>query len=241
MGLEDFKGEVLPAAADDGGAVPSKSEQKHPEVSSRGEKLASVRPLTLKSLGHQPKSGNVNPGDHHRNLVGVGGGGGGIMERHDEGDGGEHSPLGEGTADLENVPLEEVFKKLRCTREGLTSQEAEFRIKLVGPNKLEEQKENLILKFLMFMWNPLSWVMELAALMALAMDNGDHLLPDWQDFVGIICLLLINSTVSYIEETNAGQAAAALMQALAPKAKVLRDRVYKEEDASVNCYLWHAS
>lgn len=45
--------------------------------------------------------------------------------------------------------------------------------------------------------------------------------PDWQDFVGIITLLLINSTISFIEENNAGNAAAALMARLAPKAKVL--------------------
>lgn len=44
--------------------------------------------------------------------------------------------------------------------------------------------------------------------------------PDWQDFVGIITLLFINSTISFIEENNAGNAAAALMARLAPKAKV---------------------
>lgn len=49
--------------------------------------------------------------------------------------------------------------------------------------------------------------------------------PDWQDFVGIITLLIINSTISFIEENNAGNAAAALMARLAPKAKVLTDRI----------------
>lgn len=44
--------------------------------------------------------------------------------------------------------------------------------------------------------------------------------PDWQDFVGIITLLVINSTISFLEENNAGNAAAALMARLAPKAKV---------------------
>lgn len=38
--------------------------------------------------------------------------------------------------------------------------------------------------------------------------------------MGIICLLLINSTISFIEENNAGNAAAALMARLAPKTKV---------------------
>lgn len=45
--------------------------------------------------------------------------------------------------------------------------------------------------------------------------------PDWQDFVGIVALLFINSTISFIEENNAGNAAAALMAGLAPKCKVI--------------------
>lgn len=44
---------------------------------------------------------------------------------------------------------------------------------------------------------------------------------DYPDFLGIIALLIINSTISFIEENNAGNAAAALMARLAPKAKVL--------------------
>lgn len=43
---------------------------------------------------------------------------------------------------------------------------------------------------------------------------------DWPDFVGIVVLLFINSTISFIEENNAGNAAAALMASLAPKTKV---------------------
>ncbi|KAF2302798.1 hypothetical protein GH714_008491 [Hevea brasiliensis] len=70
------------------------------------------------------------------------------------------------------------------------------------------------------MWNPLSWVMESAALMAIVLANGDGRPPDWQDFIGIIALLFINSTISFIEENNAGNAAAALMAGLAPKTKV---------------------
>ncbi|CAN6440277.1 unnamed protein product [Victoria cruziana] len=83
------------------------------------------------------------------------------------------------------------------------------------------------------MWNPLSWVMEAAAIMAIALANGGGKPPDWQDFVGIITLLLINSTISFIEENNAGNAAAALMARLAPKAKVLRDGRWSEEEASI--------
>ncbi|KAH1248695.1 ATPase 4, plasma membrane-type [Glycine soja] len=123
------------------------------------------------------------------------------------------------TVDLENIPIEEVLENLRCGREGLSSEAAEERLTIFGHNKLEEKKESKFLKFLGFMWNPLSWVMEAAAIMAIALANGGGKAPDWQDFVGIITLLLINSTISFIEENNAGNAAAALMARLAPKAK----------------------
>jgi H+-transporting ATPase len=94
-------------------------------------------------------------------------------------------------------------------------------------------QESKILKFLGFMWNPLSWVMEVAALMAIGLANGGGEPPDWQDFVGIVALLLINSTISYWEESSAGSAAEALMANLAPKAKVLRDGRWSELDAAV--------
>ncbi|KAL6010465.1 ATPase 10, plasma membrane-type [Asimina triloba] len=135
--------------------------------------------------------------------------------------------------DLERLPLEEVFEQLKTSRAGLSSEDVEVRLQIFGPNKLEEKPENKFLKFLSFMWNPLSWVMEAAAVMAIALANGGGQGPDWQDFVGIVCLLFINSTISFIEENNAGNAAAALMARLAPKTKVLRDGQWQELDASI--------
>ena len=113
-----------------------------------------------------------------------------------------------------------MFEQLKCSRAGLTSDEGANRLQVFGPNKLEEKRESKFLKFLGFMWNPLSWVMEAAAIMAIALANGGGRPPDWQDFVGIISLLVINSTISFIEENNAGNAAAALMAGLAPKTRV---------------------
>ncbi|KAL7228015.1 hypothetical protein ACSBR1_022820 [Camellia fascicularis] len=125
---------------------------------------------------------------------------------------------------LENMPLKEVFEHLKCTKEGLSTDAVQERLELFGYNKLEEKKESKILKFLGFMWNPLSWVMEAAALMAIALAHGGHKGTDYHDF---FILLIINSTISFIEENNAGNVATALMARLAPKAK------WSEEDASV--------
>lgn len=103
----------------------------------------------------------------------------------------------------ENVPVEEVFKQLRCDRYGLTPEAAEHRLEIFGPNKLEEKEvlsctsflvvfivvmlefklgdfpfliymvqDSKFLRYLGFMWNPLSWVMEAAAIMAIALANG---------------------------------------------------------------------
>lgn len=57
--------------------------------------------------------------------------------------------------------------------------------------------------------------------------------PDWQDFLGIVILLFINSTISFIEENDLGNAAASLMAGLAPKTKFLRDGSWTEQDASI--------
>ncbi|XP_040959007.1 ATPase 9, plasma membrane-type isoform X2 [Gossypium hirsutum] len=137
------------------------------------------------------------------------------------------------TIDLERIPVHEVFQKLKCTRDGLSSEEGQKRLHIFGPNKLEEKQDSKVLKFLGFMWNPLSWVMEIAAIMAIALANGGGKPPDWQDFIGIVALLLINSTISFIEENNAGNAAAALMAGLAPKTKVLRDGKWSEKEAAI--------
>lgn len=51
--------------------------------------------------------------------------------------------------------------------------------------------------------------------------------------MGIVTLLIINSTISFIEENNAGNAASALMAGLAPKTKVLREGKWSEQEAEI--------
>ncbi|KAJ7805570.1 hypothetical protein B0H14DRAFT_1594167 [Mycena olivaceomarginata] len=65
------------------------------------------------------------------------------------------------------------------------------------------------------MWNPLSWVIEAAALVAIAFSNGEGRAPDWEDFVGIALLLFINSAIGFYEERGAGNAVKALMDSRA--------------------------
>jgi H+-transporting ATPase len=152
-----------------------------------------------------------------------------------------------------DVP-EDIFALLQCNDQGLTTWEAQRRLDIFGPNQLERCDQNLlfqvspprlhstsqsteeappIVQFLSFMWNPLSWVMEAAALLAIALPNGEHLAPDWQDFVGITALLLVNSSIGFYEELGAENAVKALMDSLSPRAKVKRDGSWVEIESAI--------
>jgi hypothetical protein len=48
------------------------------------------------------------------------------------------------TVDLENIPIEEVFAQLRCTKEGLTTDEGNSRLAIFGSNKLEEKSVQIL-------------------------------------------------------------------------------------------------
>ncbi|BCS18964.1 plasma-membrane proton-efflux P-type ATPase [Aspergillus puulaauensis] len=107
---------------------------------------------------------------------------------------------------------------------GLTTPDALTRRKKYGPNQLKEGKENLYLKFLSFFVGPVQFVMEGAAILALG-------LRDWVDF-GVICaLLLLNATVGFAQEYQAGSIVEELKKSLALKAVVVRDGRMGEIDA----------
>ncbi|KAJ7246193.1 hypothetical protein C8J57DRAFT_1523707 [Mycena rebaudengoi] len=135
--------------------------------------------------------------------------------------------------DLETIVIDDVLKILQCNEDGLTPDEVQHRLGLFGPNKLEqEEQKSPFLQFLSFLWNPLAWVMEAAAFVAIALSNGEGRAPDWQDFVGILLLLFINSAICFYEERRTGDAVRALMGSLAPKAKVKRSGSWSEIESA---------
>eukprot|EP01121_Diplochlamys_sp_Union-15-3_P021993 TRINITY_DN9227_c0_g1_i4.p1 TRINITY_DN9227_c0_g1~~TRINITY_DN9227_c0_g1_i4.p1 ORF type:complete len:1054 (+),score=237.95 TRINITY_DN9227_c0_g1_i4:87-3248(+) len=105
---------------------------------------------------------------------------------------------------------EEVLEK------GLSTSQANERLEKFGRNELPEYVENPVIKYLSYMWNPLSWVMEIAAIISIA-------LVDYVDFLLIIGLLIVNSTIAFWEEYSSGNAIAALKEQLKPHCKCFRD------------------
>jgi H+-transporting ATPase len=104
--------------------------------------------------------------------------------------------------------------------EGLTQTDAEERLAKYGYNELTEEKTNPLLKFLSYLWGPIPWMIEIAAVLSAFARH-------WEDLGIILALLVVNAIVGFWEEFQAGNAIAALKEHLALNAKVRRDGNWK--------------
>ncbi|HXH86657.1 MAG TPA: cation-translocating P-type ATPase, partial [Nitrospira sp.] len=105
---------------------------------------------------------------------------------------------------------------------GLTNHEAASRLKIYGPNNLAEAKKGSPLSiFIRQFANPL-----LAILLVGAAISG--YIGHWVDAIAICVIVLINATISFIQELKAEQSLAALGELAAPKATVRRESDWRE-------------
>ncbi|MEA3276419.1 MAG: plasma-membrane proton-efflux P-type ATPase [Pseudomonadota bacterium] len=133
---------------------------------------------------------------------------------------------GAGTSeDLEKVSLDTVYATLATSAQGLTSDEAKERIEQYGRNELEEKQLSNLQRFLAYFWGPIPWMIELAALLSVAVGH-------WADFSIIMVLLVYNAVSGFWQERKAADALAALKAGMAPKARVLRDGKLTAIDAA---------
>ena len=118
------------------------------------------------------------------------------------------------------VPLEE----LNTGPDGLTEEEAKRRLDRDGLNCLPEKSVNPFLKFLSYYWGPMPFMIWLAILI-------EGIRQAWPDFCVLLFLQFLNGFIGWKEERNAGNAIQALKNAMAPKANIKRDGIYKSIDA----------
>lgn len=126
------------------------------------------------------------------------------------------NPILDAKDDLKSMPMPELQKKLASSPDGLSQLAAQQRLDQYGPNELEEEKSNILLKFLSYFWGPIPWMIEAAVLLS-------ALAQHWPDFAIIFTLLLANAMIGFWEEHQAGNAIAALKAQLAIMARVRRD------------------
>ena len=53
--------------------------------------------------------------------------------------------------DLETIVIDDVFKLLQCDEQGLSPDEAQRRLDIFGPNKLESEQQNAFLQVASFL------------------------------------------------------------------------------------------
>jgi H+-transporting ATPase len=99
--------------------------------------------------------------------------------------------------------------------DGLTQEEATRRLARYGYNEIPEKSVNPFLKLLSYLWGPIPWMIEVAALLSAVVHH-------WEDFAIISVLLAMNAAVGFWEEYQAGNAIAALRARLALHARVKR-------------------
>ncbi len=102
---------------------------------------------------------------------------------------------------------------------GLSSSEVRGRQGREGFNEIPERRVSLWRRLASYLWGPIPWMIEVAAVLAAVLQN-------WDDFAIILTLLIVNATVGFWEEYQSGNAVAALKAHLAPQARVLRDTVW---------------
>ncbi len=116
----------------------------------------------------------------------------------------------------------EIFKLLETTKNGLTSSEAEKRLRKFGPNEIVREKKHTPLQiFLQQFKSFLIIILIIATIVSLAV--GEIL-----NATVIFIILMINAFLGFFQEYKAEKAVEALKKMAAPKAIVIRDGIKKD-------------
>ncbi|KAJ7168515.1 hypothetical protein C8R46DRAFT_1091902 [Mycena filopes] len=135
------------------------------------------------------------------------------------------------TIDLAQASLPEVFQHLKCDENGLTTEEAARRLAQLKLSQPLAAQSPIITQFLGFLWNPISWTIQLSAVGLLVLSSGRHRPPDWPSVLGLVFLLCINCTLDVLAERRAFTAVHALSQSTAfdgMAVRIKRDGVWSE-------------
>ena len=121
--------------------------------------------------------------------------------------------------------IQEALTKFKSSIEhGLTQEEAANRLKKDGPNAIEEKRISPLKRFLTFLWGPIPWMIEIAAVLSAVVRH-------WEDFVIIFFMLALNAVVGFWEEFKADNEIEALKKNLALHSRVLRDGKWSDVEA----------
>ncbi len=129
-----------------------------------------------------------------------------------------------GTDEYKTMDVGAAMKEASSSGDGLSTDEAMKRAKTYGYNEIKEKQANPVLKVLSYLYGPMPFAIEAAAVVSAIVGH-------WDDLALIVALLVANVIVAYWQERSAGNAVKELMKRLALKARVLRDKAWVSLDA----------
>ena len=115
------------------------------------------------------------------------------------------------------LPAEKVLESLKVHENGLTTEEANRRLAVYGPNQLVEAPRP---GFLAMLWDQLNNFVVILLIIASVISA---LLGDYVEAAAIMAIVVLNAVLGIIQEQRAEEALAALKKLAAPEAHVLRD------------------
>jgi Mg2+-importing ATPase len=126
------------------------------------------------------------------------------------------------TEEILTSSAEELLKRLGTSMTGLTSKEAEERLKVFGYNELVERKRRTaVVEFLSHFKSPL-----VVILIAAGLTSG--LLGEVTDSIIVLVIVMFSVSLDFYQEYKAERAAEMLRRRVATTATVLRDGVKRE-------------
>ncbi len=128
------------------------------------------------------------------------------------------------TSEYKDISVEETYKLLETTGDGLSDAEVKKRLDKFGTNEIVEKKTNPLLEFLLRYWGPMPWLLELALGLSFVLSH-------FMEGVIIFVLLTMNAIIGQLHSSNSQNVMALLKKKLAIKAKVLRNKKWSKEDA----------
>ena len=120
--------------------------------------------------------------------------------------------------------LDDILKRLKTNKAGLSSKEAEERIDKYGQNIFEEKKSSSNLGiFINQFKSPIIMILIFAAILSM-------FLKDYSDGIIILIIIMISAFLSYSHESKANNAVKKLLSSVSVKSSVLRDGKLEEID-----------
>ena len=126
-----------------------------------------------------------------------------------------------------NLTADEVFAKFKSSPKGLTSQEAEKRLKASGKNIVEKKRNWSWFSLLKNQFNnALMWILIVAAFLAIPFRAYD-------DMTILLLIVFLNAAIGFFQEFKAEKTLENIQSLASDKAIVLRDGQRTEIDASL--------